>query len=104
MARELLLNLIEVHALNPTPVGDQMVQAYVPFDTLLGGDQTETGLRNAMETGTRGSRSLVQADQENRASPNGSLELRAVRMPRRVCPYRSNATRQSRIPRPSRST
>jgi energy-coupling factor transporter ATP-binding protein EcfA2 len=50
---ELILRLIDAHALNPTPIGDQVVEFYFPFDDLLGGNATEDTLRQAMTRGMR---------------------------------------------------
>lgn len=53
MSAALIRKLIEVHALNPTPRGDEIVEFYVPFDDLLGNKRTEASLLEAMNTGTR---------------------------------------------------
>jgi energy-coupling factor transporter ATP-binding protein EcfA2 len=53
MAIELIRRLLEVRAFNPTPIGDQLIEFYVPFDDLLGGDRIERALGQAMMTGTR---------------------------------------------------
>src|SRR5438876_11698559 len=50
---DLLRQIIEVHAFNPTPIGDELVRAYVPFDELLGNSRTEAALERAMAAGTR---------------------------------------------------
>ena len=53
MAIELMRRLLDARAFNPTPVGDQIVEYYVPFDDLLGTDRAEKTLRQAMVTGGR---------------------------------------------------
>ena len=48
MAIELIRRLLETRAFNPTPIGDQIVEYYIPFDDLLGNDRTERALGQAM--------------------------------------------------------
>jgi hypothetical protein len=53
MSIELIRALLAGRAFNPTPLGDQVVQFYVPFDDLLSTDRTEQTLRRAMIAGGR---------------------------------------------------
>lgn len=53
MAIELIRRLLEVRAFNPTPIGDQVIDYYVPFDELLGDNRTEHALAQAMIGGAR---------------------------------------------------
>lgn len=53
MAIELVRRLLEVRAFNPTPIGDQLIEYYVPFDELLASERTERALGQAMTTGAR---------------------------------------------------
>lgn len=53
MAVEVLRRVIQTHVLNPTPIGDEMTEFYVPFDELLGTNAAEQPLRAAVEAGRR---------------------------------------------------
>jgi hypothetical protein len=53
MAIELIRRLLEARAFNPTPIGDQVVEYYIPFDELLGNNRTERALGQAMAAGAR---------------------------------------------------
>src|SRR5437870_3248636 len=53
MGAELLRRIVQTHVLNPTPVGDEMTDYYVPFDELFGKAVAEQPLRAAVEGGRR---------------------------------------------------
>jgi hypothetical protein len=53
VASELIRRLIDARAFNPTPIGDEIIEFYVPFDDLLGYERTESALTQAMNTGAR---------------------------------------------------
>jgi hypothetical protein len=53
MTLELLTTVDAAHVLNPTPVADDIVRYYVPFDELLGNRGTEAKLRRDVEARRR---------------------------------------------------
>jgi hypothetical protein len=53
MTPEQLDAIIRSHALNPTPVGDDVVRYYVQFEDLVPGARVESALRDAVDSGNR---------------------------------------------------
>src|SRR4051794_19340561 len=50
---DLIQRLRQAHALNPTPIGDEIVDFYVQFDELLGEPKTEAALAEAVDSSVR---------------------------------------------------